>query len=95
MQVNQKLCDIVQYSPDELKKMTFQNITHPEDLDTDIHFVQEMLEGKHDFYTMEKRYIRKDGSPVWVQLSVSLILKADGTPGRFISIKPRLGGNCV
>jgi PAS domain S-box-containing protein len=84
--VNQRLCDIVGYQPEELELMAFQDITHPDDLDLDLKYVHEMLVGNIQTYTMEKRYFRKDGSLVWVNLTVSLTHTASGKPKYFISV---------
>ncbi len=72
LQVNQKLCDIVGYTREELLKMTFRQITHPDDLEIDVNLARQLLAGEIPNYSLEKRYIRKDGSPVWVNISVSL-----------------------
>jgi len=71
--VNQRLCDIVGYSKDELLRITFQDITHPEDLSADLSYVEQMLRGDIQTYSLEKRYIRKDTSYVWINLTVSLV----------------------
>ncbi len=85
LRVNQKLCDIVGYSRDELQTKTFQDITHADDLDSDLAFVRQMLDGDIQHYSMDKRYTRKDGSLIWVNLTVALVRKADATPDYFIS----------
>ncbi len=85
LRVNKVLCEIVGYSEKELLELTFQDITHPDDLNTDLHFVKQMLTGEIDHYALEKRYIRKDGSTVWINLTVTLILKENGEPDYFIS----------
>ena len=85
LRVNPSLCRIVGYSPEELLATTFQAITHPEDLDTDMEFVQRMLEGVIPHYQMEKRYLHKDGHLVWVLLSVSLVRDSDRRPLYFVS----------
>jgi len=85
LEVNQRVCDIVGYSRDELMSKTFQDITHPDDLDIDLDYVQQVLDGKIPTYSMEKRYIRKDGEIVWINLTVSLIRKPTGEPNFFIS----------
>ena len=84
--VNQKLCDIVGYTRDELMRLTFQDITHPDDLDTDLAYVEQMLAGEIRTYSMEKRYIRKDSSEVWINLTVALVRHGDGEPAFFISV---------
>jgi len=86
LQINRKLCEILGYTREELLSMTFQDITYPEDLDADMEHVRQLLEGQAHRYSMEKRYIRKDGSLVWANLSVSLLRDADGAPLYFISV---------
>lgn len=85
LQVNHALCEIVGYSKAELETMTFQAITHPDDLESDLHHVRQVLSGALRTYQLEKRYIHKDGSVIWIVLNVSLVRNADGTPKHFIS----------
>jgi PAS domain S-box-containing protein len=86
VRVNQRLCEIVGYSCEELLQRTFQDLTHPDDLDADVANVRRLLAGEVATYAMEKRYVRRDGSPVWVNLTVSLVRKADGAPDYFIAV---------
>ncbi|MEW5770080.1 MAG: PAS domain S-box protein [Pseudomonadota bacterium] len=86
LRVNRKLCEIVGYSQAELLGKTFQDITHPDDLTADLEQVRRMLAGEIDTYAMEKRYLRKDGGEVWINLTVSLARRPDGTPDHFISV---------
>ena len=86
LEVNQKLCDIVGYSRAELLQCTFQEITHPDDLEADLKLVAEMLNGQRDFYTMEKRYFRKSGEVIWINLTVSLVWAPEGKLDFFISV---------
>ena len=86
LRVNKKLCEIVGYSEAELMKMTFQEITHPEDLPADLAETEKLLNGSLDMFSMEKRYIRKDRMPVWVNLSVSVVRDAGGKVKHFISV---------
>ena len=86
LRVNRKLCAIVGYPEDKLRQLTFQDITHPDDLDTDLEFYRRVLAGEIPTYSLEKRYIRLDGSPVWINLTVSLVRDDDGTPAYFISV---------
>lgn len=85
LQVNHALCEIVGYSKAELETMTFQAITHPDDLESDLHHVRQVLSGAPRTYQLEKRYIHKNGSVIWIVLNVSLVRNADGTPKHFIS----------
>jgi PAS domain S-box-containing protein len=86
LRVNQKLCDIVGYTESELLDLTFQDITHPDDLSTDLEYIRQLLAGEIQTYAMEKRYIRKQGEIVWVNLTVSLRRDAAGAPIHFISV---------
>ena len=85
LHVNQKLAAIIGYSAEELADMTFQQITHPEDLDADLAQVDELLSGELDTYEMEKRYFTKGGHLIWVLLAVAMVREDDGTPRHFIS----------
>jgi PAS domain S-box-containing protein len=85
LQVNDSLCELVGYTSDELISRTFQDITHPDDLEADLEYVRQMLDGEIRAYQLEKRYVHKDGHIVWVLLSVSLVRAPDGTPVHFIS----------
>lgn len=84
--VNQRLCDIVGYTLEELELLTFQDITHPDDLDADLKFVQEILADRIQTFSMEKRYFRKDSSIVWVNVTVSLIRESNTEPKYFIAV---------
>jgi PAS domain S-box-containing protein len=85
LRVNRSLCEITGYPQAELLRRTFQDITHPEDLDLDLDYCGKLLAGEIETYQMEKRYFHKDGSIVWVFLSVSLVRNEEGTPLFFIS----------
>jgi PAS domain S-box-containing protein len=85
LQVNPALCTILGYDEDELLATTFQNITHPDDLDGDLDLVAQALEGTVPHYTLEKRYLHKDGHVVWALLSVSLVRDGSGSPLHFVS----------
>jgi len=86
LRVNQKLSEIVGYSPDELMQRTFQEITYPEDLDADLEKFGQVLRGDIKTYSMEKRYYRKDKSLVWINLTVALVRDDAGQPKYFISV---------
>ncbi|MBE9031433.1 PAS domain S-box protein [filamentous cyanobacterium LEGE 11480] len=76
LRVNDKLCQIVGYSEAELLQRTFQEITYPEDLDSDLAMVQQLLDGKLKSYSLEKRYIHKNGGLIWVNITVTLLRRA-------------------
>lgn len=84
--VNDKFCDIAGWQRDELMLRGFQGITHPDDLDLDLANAADLLSGKGSSYSMEKRYLRSDGSIVWVNLTVALIRDAEGNPDFFVSV---------
>jgi diguanylate cyclase (GGDEF)-like protein/PAS domain S-box-containing protein len=71
LSVNQRVCDITGYGAAELLRTDFQTLTHPDDLAADITQADKLLNHEIDAYSMEKRYLRKDGSAVWINLSVS------------------------
>ena len=83
--VNHALCNIVGYQEEELLSSSFQAITHPDDLDTDLSFLRALLAGEINSYQTEKRYIHKLGHFVWILLSVSLVRCRDGRPSHFVS----------
>lgn len=85
LQVNQALCKLLRHTPENLRRLTFQEITHPDDLNADLTQLQDLLDGHISSYTMEKRYIRSDGESVWTLLAVSLVRDPLGQPLYFIS----------
>ncbi|HEY0069902.1 MAG TPA: diguanylate cyclase [Chloroflexia bacterium] len=85
LRVNKALTRIIGYSEDELLTRTFQDITHPDDLEADLGHIERLLSGEIASYDMEKRYFHKDGHTVWVLLSASLVRHAFGQPLNFIS----------
>ncbi|MGH8604333.1 MAG: PAS domain S-box protein, partial [Gammaproteobacteria bacterium] len=80
------LCEILGYGREELLGMTFLDLTPPEDVDASLDRVRRMLDGELDPYSLERRYIRKDGSRFWARLVVSLARKASGEPDYFICV---------
>jgi PAS domain S-box-containing protein len=78
LRINQKYCDIVGYTEEELKALTIEDITHPDDKEASLKNFRLLLEGKLDNYSLEKRYIRKDGSTLWVNLTASMVTDAAG-----------------
>lgn len=82
--VNDALCRLVGYPRDELMVLDFHTITHPDDLAADLSLVQRLVRGDLDTYDLEKRYVKKDGSLVWVLLTVSVVREPRGDPSFFM-----------
>ncbi|MBN3890688.1 MAG: PAS domain S-box protein [Nostoc sp. JL31] len=80
LQVNPALCEITGYSLEELIQMNFQEITHPDDLEVDLENAGRVLAKEISGYSLEKRYICKDGSIVWVNLTSSTVWDVNGQP---------------
>jgi len=79
--VNRRLCEMVGRTEEELLATTFQAISHPEDLPLHEERTALLLAGKIGHYSLEKRYLRKDGEIVWVNITVSPLWKQGETPG--------------
>ncbi len=86
LRVNKKLCEIVGHQREELQEKTFQDMTHPDDLDAELAQTRRMLSGEIAAYSMEKRYLKKDYSRVWVGLTASLVREPSGEPKYFIFV---------
>ena len=84
--VNQKLCDIIGYTHAEMLERTFQDITPVKDRPQLRQSVCQLLAGEIENYSLENRYICKDGSVVWVNVAVSLMREPTGEPQYFIYI---------
>jgi PAS domain S-box-containing protein len=84
--MNSKMTEILGYTMEDLMQKTFQDITHPDDIEKDLKKVKALIEGKAPSYHMEKRYIRNDNSLVWAKLTVSLVKDQYGSPSYFVSI---------
>jgi PAS domain S-box-containing protein len=84
--VNEKLCEILGYPRGELLTLTFQDITHTEDLDSDLVQAQRLIAGEIPNYSIEKRFVRKDGTPVWTHLTVSPVRHGEGKPTSYVAV---------
>ncbi len=84
--VNQRLCDIVGYTQEEMRSLCFQNLTHPNDLDTYLEYANQILAGEIQTYSVEQRYFRKDGVIIWIHLTMSLVSESSQEPKYFIGV---------
>ncbi len=84
--VNDQFCKLTGYSPEELRSLSILDIVHPEDIKINQGKVQSLLDGEINQHRTEKRYIRKDGKIVWINLSLSLVRDEEGHPINFISM---------
>ena len=85
LRVNDAVCTMTGYSPAELLEKSFRDITHPGDLASTERSLRRLLSGQEEIDAYEKRYIRKDGSQIWVQLVVTLLPPSSTSPGCFVS----------
>ncbi len=86
LRVNGTLCEIVGYAYDELLARSFQDITYPADLDIDLGLVGQLLAGEIPHYSLDKRYLHKNGTSVWVRITVALVRDQRQRPEYFIVV---------
>jgi diguanylate cyclase (GGDEF)-like protein/PAS domain S-box-containing protein len=79
VEVNDRLCQIFGYSKEELTQLTWSELTHPDDLETNLRLFDQLLAGEIDSYQLDKRYIRKDKSVVYTSISATCNRNSDGT----------------
>ncbi|MGB3493034.1 MAG: PAS domain S-box protein [Elainellaceae cyanobacterium] len=91
IQVNQKLCDILGYTADEMLRRTFRDITDSEDIETDRHYYQQMVAGKLKSCSYEKRYRHKNGDSIWTTVTISKEFKPTGGLLCFIAVIEDIG----
>ena len=87
VEINSVICDYLGYSRDELLKLTWVELTHPDDVEKDLFELNRVIDGEIDDYVLEKRFIRKDGSVIYTEISVNGIRNAkDNTVDYFLSL---------
>jgi len=86
LSMNDAVCDLTGYSREELQRLTFQDITYPDDLEVDLDALHRLIAGEIERYQIEKRYLRKEGGTVWANLSVTKKQAPAGQLEYFISI---------
>ena len=85
LRVNRALSEIVGYPAEQMLRLGFQDVTHPDDVGADLEYIRKLLAGEIQTNQIEKRYIHADGHVVWIQLNVSLARDERGTPLYFIT----------
>lgn len=86
LEVNGEICRILGYERSELMQTTWAQLTHPEDLAADIDRFNRVLAGELDCYSMDKRWIRKDGEVAYATISVKCLRRADGSVDYFVAL---------
>ncbi len=86
LEVNDKLCEILGYDLHELMQMTWVDVTYPEDLAADLEQFNQLLAGTSDAYSMDKRFIRKNGQVIYANISVRCLRRADGSIDYFVAL---------
>jgi PAS domain S-box-containing protein len=91
LDLNDRLCAFLGYTREDLLARTWQELTYADDLAADQEYARQLNAGERDYYQMEKRYVRKDGTLVWAQLTASMIRDAAGAPDYAIAVVEDIG----
>jgi PAS domain S-box-containing protein len=86
LEANDKLCDIFGYSRQELRQMTWAELTHPDDLPADVEQFQRVLAGEIEGYSLDKRFIRKEGQTIHASISTRCVRRTDGSIDYFVAL---------
>jgi PAS domain S-box-containing protein len=86
VRVNRRLCAILGYPREALVRLRFRDVTHPEEVDRDRALEADLLAGRIAHYQVERRCIRQDGTPVWVELTMSLVRPAAPAEAYYIAV---------
>jgi PAS domain S-box-containing protein len=84
--INNTFCEMLGYSPKELVKLKFSEITHPDYVERDIKYTQKLTNDKIPIYETEKQYIKKDGAPIWARTTVSILKGDEDQPKHFVAM---------
>jgi PAS domain S-box-containing protein len=86
LEINDRACQIFGYSRDEMLRLTWADLTHPDDLPTDVERFDRVLAGEIDGYSLDKRFIRRDGSVMDSTINVNCVRRGDGTVEYFVAL---------
>lgn len=86
LRVNQKFCDMLGYTREELLQLTSVDISMPDERHLAVKYNEQLLRGDFRSYSRDKRYLRKDGTAIWTNLWLSAVLDADGKPTQIIAV---------
>jgi len=86
IEVNDRLCAMLGYSREEIRRTTWTALTHPDDLDVDLDQFNRVMAGESDGYSIDKRFVRKDGESIWTSLSVRCVRLAGGAVDYFVGL---------
>jgi PAS domain S-box-containing protein len=86
IRVNRKFCDFLGYAPEEMLKLDWQTITHPDDFQETQDHMEQLVSGSIHEYSLEKRYLHRNGNTVWIHLSVSPLWEEHADPDFHIAI---------
>ena len=85
LEVNSSFCHLLGYAENELLGMSLQDVTHPDDREITLKRINQALAGDVQYIWLEKRYVHRDGHPLWVYVSSTLVRKPDGSPLYFVA----------
>ncbi|MFN2355746.1 MAG: PAS domain S-box protein, partial [Desulfopila sp.] len=85
LRVNQRFCAMLGYAPEEIATLRFGDITHPNDMASSQEVLRSLLGGEKNNYRLEKRYLHKDGTPIWAEMTTTLLRDEQGSPRYFIT----------
>ncbi len=91
VQINQRFCEFLGRTAPEMLALTFHEVTHPADLERGVTLTEQIKSGLIREFTQEKRYLKKDGTPLWATLTVSPLWATGETPDYFIAVAQDVG----
>ena len=86
IQANKRFYDLVEYTKEEFEEIQHIGVTHPEDKEKALQFTEDLIQGRSDHYSHEKRYVTKSGRIVWVYFTATVVKNLQGKPKHIISV---------